>query len=152
MSFYTNHIYPQLVSMLGNPKPIDEIRQRIVASAQGKVLEIGVGPGVNFTHYDPKKVEKIYALEPNPGMLRRAKEQRRRTKLDIELLDFPGEHIPLSDESVDTVLSTFTFCTIPGVAEAIQGVARVPQTGRQAHLFRARSVARSSGAALAGAL
>jgi ubiquinone/menaquinone biosynthesis C-methylase UbiE len=135
MSFYTNHIYPQLVSMLGNPKPIDEIRQRIVASAQGKVLEIGVGPGVNFTHYDPKKVEKIYALEPNPGMLRRAKEQRRRTKLDIELLDFPGEHIPLSDESVDTVLSTFTFCTIPGVAEAIQGVARVLKPGGRLIFF-----------------
>jgi len=125
MSFYKDHVYPHLVSLLGNPKPIEEIRQRIVPLAQGNVLEIGVGPGVNFVHYDPRKVNKVYALEPNPGMLRRAEEQRRRTELQIEFLDLPGEHIPLPDASVDTVVSTFTLCTIPGVAEAIQGVRRV---------------------------
>jgi len=111
--------------MLGNPKPIENIRQRVVPWAQGEVLEIGVGPGVNFVHYDRAKVAKIYALEPNPGMLRRAEEQRRRTQLDIEFLDLPGERIPLPDASVDTVLSTFTLCTIPGVVGAIQGVGRV---------------------------
>jgi len=111
--------------MLGNPKPIENIRQRVVPWAQGEVLEIGVGPGVNFVHYDRAKVAKIYALEPNPGMLRRAEEQRRRTQLDIEFLDLPGERIPLPDASVDTVLSTFTLCTIPGVVAAIEGVGRV---------------------------
>jgi len=55
--------------MLGNPKPIREVRQRIVSLAQGKVLEIGVGPGVHFVHYDPARVSKLYALEPNPGMI-----------------------------------------------------------------------------------
>ncbi len=125
MSFYRDRVYPHLVSMLGNPKPIENIRQRVVPWAQGEVLEIGVGPGVNFVHYDRAKVAKIYALEPNPGMLRRAEEQRRRTQLDIEFLDLPGERIPLPDASVDTVLSTFTLCTIPGVVAAIQGVGRV---------------------------
>ena len=146
MAYYKDHVYPQLVSMLGNPKPIQEIRQRIVPLAHGTVLEIGVGPGVNFAHYDPAKVDKVYALEPNPGMLRRAEEQRRRTQLDIEFLDLPGERIPLADASVDTVVSTFTLCTIPGVVEAIQGI------GRQAHLLRAWFVARSSGATVAGAI
>jgi ubiquinone/menaquinone biosynthesis C-methylase UbiE len=70
--------------------------------ARGKVLEIGVGPGVNFVHYDQAKVNKVYALEPNPGMLRKAEEQRRRTRLDIEFLDLPEERIPLADASVDT--------------------------------------------------
>ena len=125
MPFYKDHVYPHLVSMLGNPKPIEEIRRRIVPLAQGSVLEIGVGPGVNFVHYHPVKVNKVYALEPNQGMLRRAKEQRRRTELDIEFLDLPGERIPLADKSVDTVVSTFTLCTIPGVVEAIQGIGRV---------------------------
>ncbi len=125
MPFYRDRVYPHLVSMLGNPKPIENIRQRVVPLAQGEVLEIGVGPGVNFVHYDRAKVAKIYALEPNPGMLRRAEEQRRRTQLDIEFLDLPGERIPLPDASVDTVLSTFTLCTIPGVVAAIQGVGRV---------------------------
>ena len=125
MPFYKDHVYPHLVSILGNPKPIKKIRQRILPSAQGDVLEIGVGPGVNFVHYDPARVNKVYALEPNPGMLRRAEEQRRQTQLDIEFLDLPGERIPLADGAVDTVVSTFTLCTIPGVVEAIQGIRRV---------------------------
>jgi len=125
MSFYKEHIYPHLVTVLGNPKPIAEIRQRIIPAAQGDVLEIGVGPGVNFPHYDLARVNKVYALEPNSGMLRRADEQRSKTRLPIEFLDLPGERIPWPDQSVDTVVSTFTLCTIPGVADAIQGLARV---------------------------
>jgi len=125
MPFYKDHVYPHLVSALGNPKPIDEIRRRIVPLAQGNVLEIGVGPGMNLVHYDRAKVNKVYALEPNPGMLRRAEEQLLRTEVPIEFLDLPGERIPLPDASVDTVVTTFTLCTIPGVVEAIQGVRRV---------------------------
>lgn len=125
MSFYKERIYPHLVSALGNPKPIAEIRKRIVPLAQGDVLEIGVGPGVNFPHYDSARVKKVYALEPNAGMLRRADKQRRNTNLEVEFLDLPGERIPLADMSVDTVVSTFTLCTIPGVVEAIQGLRRV---------------------------
>jgi ubiquinone/menaquinone biosynthesis C-methylase UbiE len=88
-------------------------------------LEIGVGSGANFVHYDPAKVSKLYALEPNPGMLRLADRQRRQTSLDVEFLDLPGERIPLAHGAVDTVVSTFTLCTIPGVTEAIRGIARV---------------------------
>lgn len=124
MPFYKDHVYPHLVSVLGNRKPVEDIRRRIIPLAQGSVLEIGVGSGVNFTHYDPAKVSKIYALEPNPGMRRRAEEQRRRTEVEIEFLDLPGERIPLADASVDTVVSTFTLCTIPGVVETIEGICR----------------------------
>lgn len=135
MSFYKDHVYPHLVSMLGNPKPIEKIRERIVPLAEGDVLEIGVGPGVNFTHYDPTRVNKVYALEPNPGMIRRAQKQRHRTQLDIEFLDLPGESIPLVDASFDTVVSTFTLCTIPGVVQAIRGVRRVLKPGGQLIFF-----------------
>src|SRR2546426_5665913 len=125
MPFYRDHIYPRLVSLPGDTKPIREVRGRIIPLAQGNVLEIGVGPGVNFVHYDPSRVRRIYALEPNPGMIRLAERQRRRTELDVEFLDLPGERIPLADGTVDTVVSTFTLCTIPGVLEAIRGIARV---------------------------
>jgi ubiquinone/menaquinone biosynthesis C-methylase UbiE len=121
--------------MMGNPKPIREVRQRIVPLAQGTVLEIGVGSGANFVHYDPEKVNKLYALEPNPGMVRLAEQQRRRTKLDVEFLDLPGERIPLQDSSVDAVVSTFTLCTIPGVAEAIRGIGRVLRPGGRLIFF-----------------
>ncbi len=125
MAFYRDHIYPHLVSALGDPKPIQKIRRRMLPLAQGDVLEIGVGPGVNFVHYDPAKVVKLYALEPNPGMIRMAEQQRRKTELSIEFVDLPGERLPLEDNTVDTVVSTFTLCTIPGVSQAIQGIRRV---------------------------
>lgn len=134
MPFYRDHVYPRLVRALGDPKPIQEVRQRMIPLALGEVLEIGVGPGVNFVHYDPKKVSKIYALEPNPGMIRLA-EQHRRTELNVEFLDLPGERIPLGDGSVDTVVSTFTLCTIPGVTEAIRGIGRVLRPGGQFLFF-----------------
>lgn len=125
MKFYKEHVYPHLVSKLGDPKPIREIRRQILPLAEGTVLEIGVGSGVNFLHYDPARVSKVYALEPNPGMIQLAQRQQRRTHLEIEFLDLPGERIPLQDSSVDTVVSTFTLCTIPGVLQAIRGIARV---------------------------
>src|SRR6266404_470345 len=134
MPFYRDHIYPRLVSVLGDPKPIREVRQRMIPLAQGEVREIGVGPGVNFVLYDPKKVSKVYALEPNPGMIRLA-EQHRRTELNVEFLNLPGERIPLGDGSVDTVVSTFTLCTIPGVADAIRGIGRVLRPGGQFLFF-----------------
>ena len=135
MPFYRDNVYPHLVSLLGDPKPIKEVRQRVVPLAQGKVLEIGVGPGVNFAHYDPARVSKVYALEPNPGMMRLAEEQKRRVELEIEFLGLPGEHIPLEDSAVDTVVSTFTLCTIPGVLEAIRGMARVLKSGGKLIFF-----------------
>src|SRR6267154_2600133 len=129
MPFYRDHIYPHLVNVLGDPKPIQEVRQRIIPLAQGAVLEIGVGPGVNFVHYDPARVSRVYALEPNPGMIRLAEQHRRQTDIKIEFLDLPGERIPLEDRSVDTVVSTFTLCTIPSVVDAIRGIRRVLRPG-----------------------
>lgn len=125
MSFYKDVIYPYLVDVLGDPRPIRTIRRQIVSQANGKVLEIGVGSGANFAYYDPTKVSKLYALEPNPGMIRLAKRQQRKTNLEIEFLDLPGEHIPLEDHVVDSVVSTFTLCTIPGIVDAVQGIGRV---------------------------
>jgi ubiquinone/menaquinone biosynthesis C-methylase UbiE len=128
MSFYREHVYPHLVHALGNPKPIAQIRQRIIPLAEGNVLEIGVGSGVNFPHYDSAKVKKVCALEPNPGMLRRADKYLTKATFQIEFLALPGERIPLPHASMDTVVSTFTMCTIPGVVEAIQGLRRVLKT------------------------
>jgi ubiquinone/menaquinone biosynthesis C-methylase UbiE len=135
MSFYRNRIYPQIVSKLGNPKPIDDIRRQIIPLAHGDVLELGVGAGVNFAYYDPDKVSKVFALEPNPGMLRRAAKERHRTSVAVQFVDLPGERIPLDDASVDCVVSTFTMCTIPDVAQALRGVSRVLKPGGQLIFF-----------------
>lgn len=125
MPFYKDQIYPYLVDMLGDPPPILNVRQQIIPQAQGQVLEIGAGSGANFRHYDPEKVTRLYALEPNPGMIRLAEEKRRKTELEIEYLELPGEHIPLGDGTMDTVVSTFTLCTIPGIVDAVREISRV---------------------------
>lgn len=124
MSFYQDHIYPYLVDHLGDPPPIRKVRQQIIPQAHGIVLEIGAGSGANFIHYDSRKVEKLYALEPNPGMIRLAERKRRKTNLNIEFLDLPGEHIPLEERAVDVAVSTFTLCTIPGITDAVQEIRR----------------------------
>jgi ubiquinone/menaquinone biosynthesis C-methylase UbiE len=125
MPFHRDFVYSHLVDLLGDPPPIRKIRQKIIPLAGGQVLEIGAGSGANFIHYDAARVSRLYALEPNLGMIRLAQKQQRRTKVNIEYLDLPGERIPLGDDSADTVVSTFTLCTIPDPAAAIRGIARV---------------------------
>ena len=125
MPFYRDYIYPRLVDVLGDPPPIQEIRRQIIQLAKGMVLEIGAGSGANFPHYDSTRVSRLYALEPNLGMVRLAEKKARRTRLTIEFIDLPGERIPLDNGTIDTVVSTFTLCTIPEMGDAIQGIARV---------------------------
>jgi ubiquinone/menaquinone biosynthesis C-methylase UbiE len=125
MPFYKDSIYPRLVDTLGDPPPIERIRRQMIPLAQGHVLEIGAGSGANFVHYDPARVTKLYALEPNPGMIRLAERRQRKTDLNMEFIGLPGERIPLEDDSIDTVVSTFTLCTIPGILEAVRGLTRV---------------------------
>jgi ubiquinone/menaquinone biosynthesis C-methylase UbiE len=125
MVFYRDRVYPLLVSKFGDPKPIRTLRQRIVPLARGKVLEIGVGAGANFPYYNSAIVSRLFALEPNQQMIRLASRQKHASALNVEFLDLPGERIPMEDQSIDTVVSTFTLCTIPGISEAIQGIRRV---------------------------
>ncbi len=137
MSFYTDRIYPHLVRRLGNPEPIRRVRQRIMPLAEGQVLEIGVGSGANFPYYDPTRVTTLYALEPNPGMIRLATRSLRQTSLRVEFLDLPGERIPLADGTIDVVVSAFTLCTIASAAveEALRGIRRVLRPGGRLIFF-----------------
>jgi ubiquinone/menaquinone biosynthesis C-methylase UbiE len=137
MSFYRDRVYPALVNRLGNPPPIQALRRRLISAARGTVLEIGAGAGTNFPYYDVSQIKRLYALEPNPGMRHLAERQQRRLGLAVEFLSLPGERVPLGDASVDTVVSTFTLCTIPAVREALNGLARVLKPGgRCASRFR----------------
>jgi ubiquinone/menaquinone biosynthesis C-methylase UbiE len=135
VSAYGNRIVPFLVSRMGDPKPIREIRQRIIRPTHGTVLEIGAGSGTNFAHYDPARVTKLYALEPNPGMIRLAEQQRLRTRLNVEYLDLAGERIPLEDRSVDSIVNTITLGAIPDLREALRGMRRVLRPGGKVIFF-----------------
>jgi Methyltransferase domain len=109
MGFYRDDVYPRLVNGLGDPVPIRYRRRQLLCEARGTVLEIGVGSGANFPYYDPARVDKIYALEPNPGMVQLAERRLRRTALTVEFLGVPGERIPLA-ERVLIRLSTGSRC------------------------------------------
>jgi len=125
MGFYDRHILPPLLDAMMGAKPIRYQRKKVVPRAEGRVLEIGFGAGHNLPFYDPEKVSRLWALEPSAEMRARAAERVAASPLDIEFLDLPGEEIPLQDEAADTVLVTYTLCTISDVARALGGMRRV---------------------------
>lgn len=104
-------------------------REKIVPVAEGDVLEVGFGTGLNLPYYDTSRVRKVWALEPSEGMRRRSAELVADSELDIEFIDLPGEQIPLDDASVDTVLVTYTLCTIEDTTKALEGMRRVLKPG-----------------------
>lgn len=125
MGWYDEHILPHLVNLACSSKQNRRQRQKIVPLAEGEVLEIGFGSGLNLPHYDAGKVTKLWALEPSAGMRRKAAPLVAESALEIEFIDLPGEQIPLEQHSVDTVLVTYSLCTIPDAVAALQGMRRV---------------------------
>jgi ubiquinone/menaquinone biosynthesis C-methylase UbiE len=95
------------------------------------VLEVGMGSGLNLEFYNPEQVHKVYGLEPSEGMRRKALPNIERSPVAVEWLGLPGEQIPLPDESIDTVLLTFTLCTIPDWRKALEQMKRVLKPGGQ---------------------
>ena len=125
MSWYDEKILPWMINAACSSKPTQKQREKIVPRARGDVLEIGFGSGLNLPHYDRDKVRHIWGLEPSSGMRRIAAEPIAASGLEIELIELPGEEIPLDDNCVDTVLITYTLCTIPDMASALKGARRV---------------------------
>jgi len=129
LSWYEERLLPHLINYACSVSPARKQRQKIVPEATGVVLEIGFGSGLNVPFYDASKIRKIWALEPSEGMRQKAQPAVDDTSLDIEFIDLPGEQIPLDDNSVDTVLMTYTLCTIPDTGAALQGMRRVLKPG-----------------------
>ena len=129
MSFYDDRVLPHLINLACGSKPARKQREKVVPLATGDVLEIGFGSGLNLPWYDPAKVRRIWALEPAPGMRKLAQKNIEASGLEVELIDLPGEEIPLDPDSVDSVVITYTLCTIPDVHAALAGVRRVLRPG-----------------------
>ena len=129
MSWYEERILPHMIDFACSASPNQKQRQKIVPEAEGEILEVGFGSGLNVPFYDPSKVKKIWALEPSEGMRRKAQTTVDEAAMNIEFIDLPGEQIPLDDNSVDTVLVTYTLCTIPDTREALEGMRRVLKPG-----------------------
>jgi ubiquinone/menaquinone biosynthesis C-methylase UbiE len=129
MSIYEDRILPRLVNFACSTRPNQKQREKIVPLASGEVLEIGFGSGLNLPFYDRQKVHKIWGLEPSEGMRHMAGPRVEASGLNVEFIDLPGESIPLGKNSVDTVLVTYSLCTIPDVVAALDGMRRVLKPG-----------------------
>lgn len=129
MGFYDRHILPRFINCACGAPPIMKQREKLVPNAHGTVLEIGIGTGLNLPYYDPGKVDKLIGLDPSEESWTLAAERAEHLPFEVEFIGLPGEQIPLDDNSVDTVLVTFSLCTIPDPVMALRGMARVLRPG-----------------------
>ncbi len=125
MSLYERYLLPHFLDAACGTKPILKQREKVVPLAEGRILEVGMGSGINIPYYDPKKVEFVWGLEPSKGMRQKAQHNLKKAPFEVKWLDLPGEEIPLEDNSVDTVLLTYTLCTIPDWQAALDQMRRV---------------------------
>lgn len=131
MGLYGKYVLPRVVHLACSARPNMRQREKLVPLASGRVLEIGMGSGLNLPFYDARRVTKVWGLEPSPEMSKMASAAVEAVAFDVEFVSAGGEQIPLDSESFDTVLMTFTLCTIPDAERALREIARVLKRGGQ---------------------
>jgi SAM-dependent methyltransferase len=129
MGLYSRYVLPRVVHFTCGLKPNMRQREKVVPCARGRVLEIGIGSGLNLPYYDSAKVSKVWGLDPSPEMTQMAKRTAGSLPFEVEFIGLPGDEIPLEDNSVDTVVVTYTLCTIPDTTPALLQMSRVLRPG-----------------------
>jgi ubiquinone/menaquinone biosynthesis C-methylase UbiE len=122
MGFYENHVVPHLVNLAMRSGQLAPYRRRIISLAKGRVLEIGVGSGLNLPLYTNSATE-VLGVEPHPRLLDMA--SKKVEHIPTKLIEASAESIPLEDHSIDTVLTSWTLCTIPNVSAALTDMRRI---------------------------
>ena len=128
MSFYRRHVLPRLLHLAMQQKAFGPFRQRVIGAAEGRVLEVGIGSGLNLPLYGPS-VRSVIGLEPSPELLHMARDRAASAPVPIELLEASAEAVPLDAASIDTVVTTWTLCTIPDAHRALAELKRVLKPG-----------------------
>jgi len=122
---YDKYVLPKILSFTCNTKPINYQRKKIIPSATGFVVELGVGAGANFRYYKPEKILKVIAIDPSSELNILAREEAKKYNIEIQILNQSAENIPFEDNSIDTVVSTYTLCSIPNPDQTMREVYRV---------------------------
>ncbi len=130
MGIYSDLIFPHLLEYLLGAKVPMEYRHQALAEARGSVLEIGFGTGLNLSCYPPT-VERLTLIDPVKMLSSRIARRIAAAPMPIERAYLEAERLPFADERFDTVVSTWTLCTIPDVAQALKQVRRVLKPGGQ---------------------
>lgn len=129
MGFYDRHILPHLIDCTCGMGEVMKARSQIVPRARGKVLEIGIGSGLNLEFYDPAKVQHIFGVDPSAEMQRKARRRAAAIRIPVDTVPLVIEQIGADDASFDTVVCTFTLCTIPDPVPALVEMRRVLKPG-----------------------
>jgi ubiquinone/menaquinone biosynthesis C-methylase UbiE len=128
MGFYQRHVLPRLLHMAMRQDALVPLRRRVIGAAEGRVLEVGIGSGLNLPLYGAS-VRCVIGLEPSPELLVMARERAVAAAVPVELLEGVAEHVPLGDASIDTVVTTWTLCTVPDAPRALAELRRVLRPG-----------------------
>ena len=124
-SAYENYVLPKLLDTCCSTKPINYQREKIVPNASGTVLEIGIGSGLNIPFYNISKIDKIYGLDPSIQLCKKAIKKAKEINMNIDFLFEGAEEIKLKSNSIDTVVITYTLCSIPNPMDALKEIKRV---------------------------
>ena len=128
MGFYDTWLVPRLCHLAMRSRRLRPPRQRVVAAAEGDVLEIGIGSGLNFPFYGPN-VRRVFALEPSPQLIDMARRSVAKSSVPAAFLEASAERIPLDAKSVDSIVMTWVGCSIPDVDAALREMRRVLRPG-----------------------
>ena len=127
--YYETNVVPKLLTVLCNTKPNHYQRKKVVPLATGDVVEIGVGPGLNLQYYNIEKVNKVIGIDPSDELNKIAKKNADKVNLDIEFNLSSAESIDLPTSSVDSVVCTFSLCSIPDPNKALNEIFRILKPG-----------------------
>ena len=128
MGFYSHVIFPRLCDWVLRDPRVAQRRQELLAHARGRILEIGIGTGLNLQHY-PDHVRRITAIDPNAGMRRLARRRMERSGMVVDMNLGCAESLPFGDAAFDGVVSTFTLCSVDDVEAALDEIYRVLRPG-----------------------
>jgi len=129
MSLYDKYVLPKFLNCACGSNPVARQRQKVVPLVEGKVLEIGIGSGLNLPFYDKSKIDELWGLDPSEELSDMAKKVADSENIEVNFISSGAEEIPLPDKYFDSVLITYTMCTIPEVARANREIKRVLKTG-----------------------
>lgn len=131
MGFYDQHLLPYLIDFACGLPMVQAQRRQLVPQAQGRVLEIGMGTGRNLPFYDPQRVTRLVGVDPALQMHRLAQKRSQKAGIPIALMGLSAEQLPTADASFDTVVCTYTLCSIPDPLQALREMRRVLVAGGQ---------------------
>ncbi|MDQ1697951.1 MAG: hypothetical protein QOJ03_3304 [Frankiaceae bacterium] len=130
MGFYDDRVLPRVINVVMNTKQTREIRGRVCSGLHGEVLEVGFGTGHNLP-FLPDGVTRLRAVEPSGLGVQLAAGRIADTSVPVEVIGLDGQRLPLADASADTVLCTWSLCTIPDPVAAVREMRRALRPGGQ---------------------